>query len=83
MNLSPAMPKITPSELKKTISFHVANLKPEDAVFLTSIISTFCDPNENESADAVRNGLAFLGYGKNGKMTVLHRMDTQQDLQRN
>ena len=75
MNLITAMPKMSPSELKKTISFHVANLSPEDAVFLTSLITTFCDPNQNILADAVRQGHAFLSYGKSGKMIVLHRMD--------
>ena len=72
----PTMPKtVTPSELKKTISFHVANLSPEDAVFLTSMISTFCDPNKNLQADAVRSGHAFISYGKSGKMIMLHRLD--------
>lgn len=75
MNTAPAMPKITPSDLKKTISFHVSNLDAADAVFLNSIISTFCDPNKNLEAEALRTGLAFLAYGKNGKMIVLHRLD--------
>jgi hypothetical protein len=75
MNTAPATHKLTPSDLKKTISFHVSNLDAADAVFLNSIISTFCDPNQNLQADAVRSGHAFMAYGKNGKMIVLHRLD--------
>jgi hypothetical protein len=76
MNLMPTMPKVTPSELKKTISFHVSNLSAEDAVFLNSVIATFCDPNQNLQADAVRHGHAFISYGNKGKMIVLHRLDS-------
>lgn len=67
--------KIAPSELRKTISFHVANLKPEDAVFLSAVIAAFCDPNLNLQAECLRNGLAYLSYGKHGKMEVVHRLD--------
>lgn len=69
------MPKMSPSELKKPISFHVANLDAADAVFLNSIISTFCDPNKNLEAEAIRSSHAFIAYGKNGKMIVMHRLD--------
>lgn len=67
--------KIAPSELRKTISFHVANLSAEDAVFLSSLIATFCDPNQNINAEAVRRGLAYVGYGWRGKMQIVHRHD--------
>jgi hypothetical protein len=70
--------KIAPSELRKTISFHVANLSPADAIFLGSLISTFCDPNQNLHAAAVRDGLAFVAYGKSGKMQIVHRHDRFQ-----
>jgi hypothetical protein len=71
------MANLTASELKKTISFHVANLSAADAVFLSSVISTFCDPNHNISADCLRTGRAFLAYGRSGKMQVIHQLDPQ------
>lgn len=65
----------TPSVIKKQIAINVANLSVADAVFLNSVIATFCDPNQNLSADCLRTGLAFLSYGQGGKMQVVHRLD--------
>lgn len=46
----------------KEISFHVANLTPPDAFFLSKVIATFCDPEHAAVADALRKGEAQLSY---------------------
>lgn len=68
----------TPAEIKKTLQVNVANLTPEDAVFLNSLIATFCDPNQNLNAEEVRRGNALIGYGWRGKLQIVHRHDRFQ-----
>lgn len=66
---------VTPSDIKKQLLIKVANLDSADALFLNSIIATFCDPSQNISAECLRNGLAYIAYGKSGKMQLIHRHD--------
>lgn len=59
--------------MQNPISIHVevANMRPDDARFLSDVIRLYCDPLHATKLDALRSGSLRICYGPQGRLDLI------------